>query len=92
MSATHLADGRRVVVANVEGQMFALEDRCPHLGGPLSKGVLRGRTITCPWHGWAVDVATGAVAGCPAQASTCVTQVDGTKVRVRPTMEGDESR
>jgi nitrite reductase/ring-hydroxylating ferredoxin subunit/catechol 2,3-dioxygenase-like lactoylglutathione lyase family enzyme len=79
------ADGRRVVVANVEGQLFALEDRCPHLGGPLSTGVLRGRTITCPWHGWGVDVTTGSVRGCRAVAATgCAVRRDGARVLVAP--------
>lgn len=53
----------RIVLANVGGQVFALEDRCPHLQGPLSKGALDGCVLTCPWHGWAIDVATGKVRG-----------------------------
>jgi len=53
----------RLAVAGFGGQVFAVEDRCPHLGGPLSKGTLGGRLITCPWHGWRVDVTTGRVDG-----------------------------
>lgn len=53
----------RLVVGRTGGQLFALEDRCPHLGAPLSRGALRGRTIVCPWHGWLVDLPTGQVEG-----------------------------
>jgi nitrite reductase/ring-hydroxylating ferredoxin subunit/catechol 2,3-dioxygenase-like lactoylglutathione lyase family enzyme len=53
----------RLAVAGFGGQVFAVEDRCPHLGGPLSKGALSGRLLTCPWHGWRVDVTTGRVDG-----------------------------
>lgn len=53
----------RLLLANVGGHLFALEDRCPHLGGPLSHGAFDGRRVSCPWHGWRVDVATGRVAG-----------------------------
>jgi len=67
--------GREVVVFNVEGEFFALLDRCPHQGGSLSQGKLtglvearapgdirysrRGEIIRCPWHGWEFDLRTG---------------------------------
>lgn len=53
----------RLALANVDGQVFAFEDRCPHLGAPLSRGALRGRVLVCPWHAWMIDVPTGLVAG-----------------------------
>ena len=53
----------RVALANVAGEVFAFEDRCPHLGAPLSRGEMRGRTLVCPWHGWMIDVPTGLVTG-----------------------------
>ena len=51
------------VFRTAEDTAFALEDRCPHLGGPLSRGALRGRTLVCPWHAWMIDVPTGQVRG-----------------------------
>lgn len=51
--------GRIVALFHVEGQYYALDGICPHQGGPLGKGVLRGCVITCPWHGWQFDVTTG---------------------------------
>ena len=58
--------GKRVVVANVGGNFFAMGEVCTHMGGPLSRGRLNGFVITCPWHGSRFDVRTGAVAGGPA--------------------------
>jgi nitrite reductase (NADH) small subunit len=52
--------GERIVaVFQVDGQFFALDGICPHQGGPLGKGTLRGCIVTCPWHGWQFDVTTG---------------------------------
>lgn len=78
----------RVALANVEGQIFALEDRCPHMGGPLSAGRLRGRLITCPWHGWEVDATTGRVRGAPGAAATVrPVRCEGGRVRLGPPPE-----
>ncbi|WP_205391483.1 nitrite reductase small subunit NirD [Xanthomonas hydrangeae] len=40
-------------------QVFALRDRCPHKGGPLSQGIVAGDTVTCPLHGWAIALQSG---------------------------------
>ena len=48
-----------VAVFNVNGEFFALENTCPHQGGPLADGWLEGALITCPWHGWCFDVRSG---------------------------------
>ncbi|MBV9359631.1 MAG: Rieske 2Fe-2S domain-containing protein [Chloroflexi bacterium] len=55
-----VVDGRAWAVANVDGSFFAVDNNCPHNGGPLAKGALEGRVLTCPWHGWRWDVASGA--------------------------------
>lgn len=54
-----LVDGRVLAVFNVEGTYYALDGICPHQGGPLGKGQLNGCVVTCPWHGWQFNVATG---------------------------------
>ena len=51
--------GRIVALFNVDGDVYALDGVCPHQGGPLGKGRLHGCIVTCPWHGWQFDVATG---------------------------------
>jgi nitrite reductase (NADH) small subunit len=40
-------------------EIFALEDRCPHKGGPLSQGIVHGRRVTCPLHGWNIELDSG---------------------------------
>lgn len=53
-------DGEGIAVANVDGTLYALDNTCPHAGGPLGDGTLEGTTVACPWHGWTYDVCTGA--------------------------------
>lgn len=65
------AGGRTLALFNVEGQLFAIDNRCLHRGGPLGEGDLEGRTVTCPWHGWRWDVSTGASANNPAVKVAC---------------------
>lgn len=68
-------DGKRIVLFNLGGEFFALSDRCPHQGGPLSKGPAiglvespcpgeysygrQGEIVRCPWHAWEFDIRTG---------------------------------
>ena len=47
------------VFRNAEDEIFALEDRCPHKGGPLSQGIVHGRKVACPLHGWNVELDSG---------------------------------
>ena len=54
-----LAGDQVVALFNVEGTFHALDGVCPHAGGPLGEGTLRGGIVTCPWHGWQFDVKTG---------------------------------
>jgi nitrite reductase/ring-hydroxylating ferredoxin subunit len=49
-------------LCNVNGEIRALSGVCPHQGGPLGEGTLNGDLITCPWHMWEFDSATGACA------------------------------
>jgi 3-phenylpropionate/trans-cinnamate dioxygenase ferredoxin subunit len=50
---------KKVLLANVEGTFYALDNKCPHMGGNLAGGVLEGTTVTCPRHGAKFDVRTG---------------------------------
>jgi nitrite reductase (NADH) small subunit len=52
-------DGKAIALFNVGGIFHAIEDTCLHAGGPLHEGTLDGTTVTCPWHDWRFDVATG---------------------------------
>jgi nitrite reductase/ring-hydroxylating ferredoxin subunit len=52
-------EGRIYALFNVDGSICAIDGICPHQGGPLADGPLKGTTVTCPWHGWEFDVCTG---------------------------------
>lgn len=54
------AGEREIALFNVEGKFHAIDNLCPHRGGPLGDGVLAGNIVICPWHGWQFDVTTGA--------------------------------
>lgn len=51
-----------IAVVRWKGQLYAFRNRCPHAGGPLSAGDVRGGEVTCPRHGWAFRLVDGA---CP---------------------------
>ena len=53
------ASGDISVFRNAEDEVFALYDKCPHKGGPLSQGIVHGRSVTCPLHNWKVDLGSG---------------------------------
>ena len=53
------SEGKEILVANENGNYFAMDDTCPHQGANLSDGTLDGSTITCPWHGSTWDCKTG---------------------------------
>jgi nitrite reductase/ring-hydroxylating ferredoxin subunit len=52
-------NGKTIAVFNVDGQFYAISNTCPHEGGPLGEGRLKGCVVTCPWHDLAFDVRTG---------------------------------
>ena len=57
------AQGCVAVFRTADDQVFALDDRCPHKGGPLSEGIVHGTSVTCPLHAWVFDLATGLAKG-----------------------------
>ena len=64
-------NGDIAVFRNAEDEVFALRDKCPHKGGPLSQGIVHGRKVACPLHDWKIHLDSGlAVApdeGCAAR-------------------------
>lgn len=63
--------GDIAVFRNAENEVFALLDKCPHKGGPLSQGIVFGRHVACPLHNWSIGLADGEAAapdvGCTRQ-------------------------
>ena len=73
-------NGKSIAVFNVAGRYYAIDNLCPHRGGPLGEGDVDGQIVVCPWHGWRWDVTTGANANNPAVRVSCypVTVEQGT--------------
>jgi nitrite reductase (NADH) small subunit len=55
--------GRIGVFRTADNRIFAIEDHCPHRGGPLSQGIVHGASVTCPLHNWVVSLETGEAQG-----------------------------
>ncbi|SRR5882672_7487440 len=63
------ANGRFMCVANVNGEIYVMDNVCPHWGGPLGQGAIQNGKLVCPWHGWTFDPKTGET---PRKANTRV--------------------
>lgn len=50
-----------VAIFNVGEKFLAIENRCPHSGGPLCEGILSGASVVCPLHAWKIDLESGSV-------------------------------
>lgn len=77
-------DGKVIALFNLEGSYHAIDDTCPHRGGPLSQGPVKGEVVTCPWHGSQFDVRSGDVLTPPARigVSSYRVRVSGSDVEV----------
>ncbi len=76
---------RELAVFNLGDRFFAVDNRCPHKGGPLSDGIIAGHAVVCPLHAWKVNLETGGVerpAGEPACVHRYDTRVDGDCVQI----------
>jgi 3-phenylpropionate/trans-cinnamate dioxygenase ferredoxin component len=61
-----VVDGQEILLCNVDGEIYAIEDVCTHDGGPLDQGELEGCRVVCPRHGANFDVRTGEALTLPA--------------------------
>ena len=75
-----------------EDRVFALSDRCPHRGGPLSQGIVHGNCVTCPLHDWVIHLDTGE-ARAPDEGRIPVfpVRVDGGEVFIALAVDADDS-
>lgn len=55
--------GKIAIFRTQDNQVFAMDNRCPHKGGPLAEGIVHGASVTCPLHNWVFDLATGEAQG-----------------------------
>ncbi len=71
------------VFRTAEDQAFALEDRCPHKGGPLSQGIVHRTSVTCPLHNWVLSLETGEAQGADeGRAATFPLRVEAGRVLI----------
>jgi nitrite reductase (NADH) small subunit len=56
-------NGDIAIFKSADGRIFALWDKCPHKGGPLSQGIVHADSVTCPLHNWVIGLETGEVKG-----------------------------
>ena|SRR5437899_9799075 len=59
-------EGKRLALIKLGGEIFAIDDECPHEGGPLCEGEISGEEIVCPWHASRFNIKTGRVITDPA--------------------------
>lgn len=73
--------GDIAVFRNSQDEIFALRDKCPHKGGPLSQGIVHGKTVTCPLHNWKISLQDGEALA-PDQGCSGVyeTRLEGEKI------------
>ncbi len=60
------AGGQSIAIFDLGGKYYAIENTCPHRGGPLAEGEMNGEEVICPWHGARFNIKTGAVLAPPA--------------------------
>ena len=70
------ASGDIAVFRSADDDVFALDDRCPHKGGPLSQGIVHNKRVTCPLHNFVIELASGEAVA----PDTGCTRVHPTKV------------
>ena len=80
-------NGRRIALFHTASGVFAMDNTCPHRGGPLSEGDVIGSEIICPWHLWGFELATGRCPGNPEIAvTTHEVRIDGGRILVKVTV------
>ena len=65
------AGGRIALFRTRDDHVFALDDRCPHRGGPLSQGIVHGERVTCPLHNWCIQLDDGHAVAPDEGATAC---------------------
>jgi nitrite reductase (NADH) small subunit len=77
------AGPRALCIANIDGVIRALDNECPHRGGPLAEGMIENGKLICPWHAWTFDPATGATDSSQERVAVYPVTVEGEEVFVK---------
>jgi 3-phenylpropionate/trans-cinnamate dioxygenase ferredoxin component len=68
-------EGKGIALFNLGGEIYALDNACTHVGGPLSQGRVEEGEVECPWHGSRFDIRTGEVRMFPAREDVATYEV-----------------
>jgi nitrite reductase (NADH) small subunit len=75
---------REIAIFNLGDRFLAVDNRCPHKGGPLSDGIVSGATVVCPLHAWKVNLETGSVLNTPESPQSVLNEIGAKPNRVAP--------
>lgn len=76
-------NGNEIALFNLDGTFYALDNACPHAGGPLAEGEIKGENVVCGWHGWQFSIKTGTMVLNPrARVSTYPVKVEGNDIYI----------
>jgi nitrite reductase (NADH) small subunit/3-phenylpropionate/trans-cinnamate dioxygenase ferredoxin subunit len=68
---------------NVDGTFYAVDNTCPHAGGPLGEGKLSEEIVECPWHGWRFNIRTGErVSNNTVTVACCPARIEGDQILI----------
>ncbi|MFA7306853.1 MAG: nitrite reductase small subunit NirD [Hyphomicrobium sp.] len=84
--------GKIAVFRTAEDRVFAIDDHCPHKGGPLSQGIVHGAAVTCPLHNWVISLETGKALGADeGVVRTIPIRIEGDKIFIAVTANADRA-
>jgi 3-phenylpropionate/trans-cinnamate dioxygenase ferredoxin subunit len=77
-------EGKEIALFNCDGEHYAIDNECAHIGGPLCDGELDGDKVICPWHGGEFDLKSGEALSPPAEegVNTYKVSVDGDIIKI----------
>ena len=76
-------NGRELALFNLRGEVYCIDNLCPHAMGPLADGWIEGDIVICPWHGWEFNIKTGDAAyGNEACVQTFPCRIDGDEILI----------
>ncbi|MBI3611108.1 MAG: Rieske 2Fe-2S domain-containing protein [Nitrospirae bacterium] len=75
--------GIEIALFNIDGAFYAVDNLCPHEGGPLAAGTVREKVLTCPWHRWQFHLETGRSPMNPAvEVRTYPVQIEDEQIKI----------
>ena len=84
--------GKIAVFRTADDRVFAIEDHCPHKGGPLSQGIVHGAAVTCPLHNWVISLETGKALGADeGVVRTIPIRIEGDKIFIAMAANADRA-